>query len=119
MGKKKKNRNRSNCEKNLNFLKYIQSLPKNRRKKLLLYNSTVNEIRSICELFFNFLYNNIKCDKKLITSLKKYSKHFTTLTKKTTPTTVKRKILTSKAGGFILSTLLNIGIPLIARLFSP
>ena len=120
MNKKfRKKTKKSNCQKNLNFLKYIHTLPRNRRNKLLLHNTTTNEIKSICELVFNFLYNNIKCNKKLVKSLKKYTSLFTKLTKKSIPIKIKRKVLVSKTGGFILTTLLNIGIPLISKLFSP
>ena len=113
-----KNINPSLCKDNLQFLKYVHSLPKSRKNKFLKHVSNKNEIHSILELVLNFLNNNIKCKKSFILSLKKHSKYFTKLVKKSNSLKTKRKLLTSKTGGFLIQTLLTLAIPLLNKLFS-
>ena len=80
----------------------------------MLFN---NELKAIIEIFKNFLHKNIQCKTSFIKMLKKYSNYFHKITKKSFALSKKRKILTSKTGGFLLSSLLNLAIPLISKIF--
>ena len=114
---KKNKKNKSLCKENIVFLKYLHKLPLKRRNKFIRNICNKKEIETIAELVLNFLQNNIKCTNKIIKSLKKYSKIFSSIIKKSVTSTKKKKLLTSKVGGFILSTLLNIGLPILSKLF--
>ena len=110
-------RNQSLCKENIIFLKYLHKLSLKRRNKFIKNVCSKKEIDTISELVLNFLQGNIKCNKKLIRSLKKYSKSFSNIIKKSFSSTKKKIILSSKSGGFILSTLLSIGLPILSKLF--
>ena len=73
------------CRKNIHFLKYIHSLPFKKRKKIIRYIASSSEIKSILEIFLNFLNKNISCSKKFIESMKKYSNEFVKLSDKKNP----------------------------------
>ena len=110
--------NQSLCKENIIFLKYLHKLSLKRRNKFIKNVCSKSEIDAIAELVLNFLQSNVKCNKKLIKSLKRYSNYFSNLIKKSISSAKKKIILTSKSGGFILSTLLNIGLPILSKLFS-
>ena len=114
---KNKNKSISYCKKNIYFLKYIHTIPVKQRNKIIKNICSKNELKAIIEIFFNFLNKNIHCKKNFIKYLKKYSKYFYKITKKSNSLLKKRKFLTSKTGGFLLTTLLNLAIPLISKLF--
>ena len=105
------------CKKYLDFLKYIYTLTIKKRNILINKVASPNEIKALVELFFNFTHSNIKCHIKTLKSLKLYSKLFTKIIQRSTPLTIKRKLLVSKKGGFILQTILSLGIPLLLKLF--
>ena len=114
----KKNRQKpSLCKQNIIFLKYLDKLSLKRRNKFIKNICSKNEIDTISEFILNFLQSNIKCKKNVIKSLKKYSNYFSKIIKKSISSAKKKKILTGKIGGFILSTLLNIGLPILSKLF--
>ena len=112
-----KNKNISACKKNIYFLKYIHSIPIKKRNTLIKKYCSNNELKAIIEIFLNFLHKNIQCKTSFIKMLKKYSNYFHRITKKSFALSKKRKILTSKTGGFLLSSLLNLAIPLISKIF--
>lgn len=114
---KKNKKNISACKKNIYFLKYIHSLPLKKRNNIIKKFCSNNELKAIIEIFLNFLHKNIQCKKSFIKFLKKYSNYFYKITKKSIALGKKRKILVSKTGGFILSSLLNLALPLISKLF--
>lgn len=114
---KKNRQSQSLCKENIIFLKYLHKLSLKRRNKFIKNVCSKKEIDTISELVLNFLKGNIKCNKKLIRSLKKYSKYFSNIIKKSFSSAKKKIILSSKSGGFILSTLLNIGLPILSKLF--
>ena len=116
MVKNKKKHSQSNCQKNIYFLKYLQTLPIKRRNKLIK-DCSKHELNAIIEIIFNFLYDNINISKYIIRSLKKYNRYFNLLIKKSTSNKIKKSILISPKGGFILSTLLRIGLPILTKLF--
>ena len=115
---KKIRKNSSLCQNNISFLSYIHSLPIKKRNKILKTTATSNEINSIIEIFINFINNGLKCKKKFIQSVKKYSNYFHKLIKKTLPIKQKRQLLTSKKGGFILQGILSLALPILKQLFS-
>ena len=98
-------------------MEYLHELPLKRRNKFIRNICNKSEIQTISELVLNFLQNNINCSRKIVKSLRRYSKIFSSIIKKSITSTRKKKILTSKAGGFILTTLLNIGLPILSKLF--
>ena len=110
----KKNRNKriSFCKQNINFLKYISSLPIKKRGKIISRVADENEINSLIEIFKNFLYENISCSKSYLKSVQKYSPFFLQIIKKGKSLQSKKKLLTSKKGGFILNSLLALTIPI-------
>ena len=105
------------CHKNIHFLKYIHSLPFKKKKKIIKYLASSSEIKSILEIFLNFLNKNIKCSKHFIKSMKKYSNDFVKLTDKKNSLKAKKIILSSKSGGFILQALLGLSLPILSKLF--
>ena len=115
----KKNRNKriSFCKQNINFLKYISSLPIKKRGKIISRVADENEINSLIEIFKNFLYENISCSKSYLKSVQKYSPFFLQIIKKGKSLQSKKKILTSKKGGFILNSLLALTIPILKKIF--
>lgn len=113
----KNKKKKSLCKQNIVFLKYLHELPLKRRNKFIRNICNKSEIQTISELVLNFLQNNINCSRKIVKSLRRYSKIFSSIIKKSITSTRKKKILTSKAGGFILTTLLNIGLPILSKLF--
>ena len=114
----KKKQKSSLCKSNINFLTYMHSLPIKKRNKIIKLTATPNEINSIIEIFINFISNGINCKKKFIQSVKKYSNYFHKLIKKSHSIKVKRGLLTSKTGGFLLQGLLAIALPVLKQLFS-
>lgn len=76
-----------------------------------------SEIKSVLEIFLNFLNKNISCSAKFIESMKKYSSEFVKLTNKKNSLKTKKLILSSKTGGFILQALLGLAVPLLSKLF--
>ena len=117
MYEKKDKKNISLCKKNFNFLKHINSLNSKQKKKYINFISTKSEINSVIEIFINFLNRNIKCRKGFLNSIKKHKKHFFKITKKSNSLNKKKKLLTSKVGGFLLQSILGIAIPLLTRMF--
>ena len=115
----KKNRNKriSFCKQNINFLKYISSLSIKKRGKIISRVADENEINSLIEIFKNFLYENISCSKSYLKSVQKYSPFFLQIIKKGKSLQSKKKILTSKKGGFILNSLLALTIPILKKIF--
>ena len=73
------------CRRNIYFLKYIYSLPFKKRNKIIRYFASSSEIKSILEIFLNFLNKNISCSKNFIQSMKKYSNEFVKLSDKKIP----------------------------------
>ena len=74
--KKKINKRISFCKQNIDFLKYISSLPIKKRSKIISRVADENEINSLIEIFKNFLYENISCSKSYLKSVQKYSPFF-------------------------------------------
>ena len=105
------------CRKNIHFLKYIHSLPFKKKKKLIKYIASSSEIKSILEIFVNFLNKNISCSENFIKKMKKYSNEFIKLTDKKNSLKAKKVILNSKSGGFILQALLGLSLPILSKLF--
>ena len=113
---KKKNDNL--CKNNISFLKYLHSISNSKRKKLINSIASKKEIDSILEIFLNFLENNLVCKNSFITSMKKNNKYFYKLMNKSNSLRKKKKLLTSPKGGFLMSSILAIAIPILAKLFS-
>ena len=105
------------CRKNIYFLKYIHSLPLKKRKNFIKHMASSSEIKSVLEIFLNFLNKNISCTAKFIKSMKKYSNKFVMLSDKKKSLKAKKLVLSSKSGGFILQGLLGLSIPLLTKLF--
>lgn len=99
------------------FLLFLTSLGPRQRKKLLSILRK-KQIDSISEIFANFLKSNLTQDTTIIQKLKKYRKEILSVARKRTPVQQKLKILSSKRGGFILSTLLPIASALISNLLA-
>ena len=113
----KKISRKSLCEKNLQFLSYIHSLPVKKRNRIIKLTATQNEINSIVEIFINFLNNNLNCGKKFIQSMKKYSNYFDKIIKKSQSIKKKIYMLSSKKGGFLLQSLLALAVPFFKKIF--
>ena len=107
----------SACKKNIFFLKYLQSVSIKKRNNIIKKLCSNNELKAIIEIFLNFFHKNIHCKKSFIRFMKKYSNYFKKIINKSITISKKRILLTSKTGGFILTTLLNLALPLISRLF--
>ena len=105
------------CKKNIAFLSYIHSLPVNKRNKVIRTIANKSELNAILELFINFLGNNIDCKHSFIESMKKHSLYFDKLISKSNSIKYKKQLLTNKKGGMILTSLLNLGLPLIKKIF--
>ena len=98
-------------------MKYISSLPIKKRSKIISRVADENEINSLIEIFKNFLYENISCSKSYLKSVQKYSPFFLQIIKKGKSLQSKKKLLTSKKGGFILNSLLALAIPIFKKIF--
>ena len=105
------------CRRNIYCLKYIYSLPFKKRNKIIRYIASSSEIKSILEIFLNFLNKNISCSRNFIESMKKYSNEFVKLSDKKKSLKSKKIILSSKKGGFILQALLGLSLPILSKLF--
>lgn len=113
----KKKKNKSLCEKNIAFLSYLNTLNKSKRNKIIKNIANRNEINSIIEVFINFLNNNISCKKAFIKSMKKYTSYFDKIIIKSKSMKYKKQILSGKKGGFIISSLLSLALPIIKKIF--
>lgn len=118
MVKNNKRETPSLCQKNIQYLTYLNSLSNKNRKKFISLTSTRAQINSILEVFINFLNNNISCKRKLIYSLRKHKNYFSKLIKKSNSIKLKKKLLNTKTGGFLLQSILAVALPLLTRLFS-
>ena len=113
---KRKAKNKSLCKKNIYFLNYLNSLPRNKQKKLIEICSK-QECNSLIEIFINFLNRNVRCKQSFIKNMKKHSLYFKKLSNKGLSVINKKRLLVSRKGGFILKTLLSLALPIISKLF--
>ena len=112
-----KKKRKSLCKENISFLNYINSIPSNKRKKVINFIANKNEINAIIEVVLNFLNKNLHCKKTLIRSMKKNYRYFDKLIDRKRNLSSKKKILTSPKGGYILSTLLGLALPILKKIF--
>ena len=113
----KRNKN-SLSEKNLQFLTYLNSLPRQKQTKIIKSICNQGEINSLLEIIIHFLNNNIKCKTSFIKKISKYKNYFNKLIKKSNSIRKKKKLLSSKVGGFLVQSILALAIPLLTKLFS-
>jgi len=101
---------------NADFISFLTKLsPKNRVKLISTFSNS--QIRVISEIFNNFLHKNLTTDTKVISKIKPFSKEVKKIALKRTPLYQKKKILSSKRGGAILSVLLPIAASLFSSIF--
>lgn len=88
---------------------------KEKRAKLIgLLNR--EQINTICEIFFNFLSQNLTTDNKVLNKLRKFKSLIRKVGAKSTGIKIKRALLGSKKGGGVLSILLPIAASFIGSL---
>ena len=116
MGSKRNKKSLS--EKNIKFLIYLNSLPRQKQIKIIKIFCNQGEINSLLEIIINFLNNNIKCKTSFIKKFSKYKNYFTKLIKKSNSIRKKRGLLSSKVGGFLVQSILALALPLLTKLFS-
>lgn len=108
---------KSLLERNKDFILFLNNLSTSNRKKVL--NSLGGEyIKTISEIFLNFLKQNLTTDTQIITKVKKYKSEVRKVSAKSTPVKLKKKILQTKKGGAILSILLPLAASLITGLIN-
>ena len=102
---------------NIDLIKLIlKSKPKQRVK---IINSLKGRlINCLSEIFSNFLKRNITSNRKIIDKLRKHKSLIKEIAYKKTPIYKKKIILTSKAGGGVLSILLPLALSILPTLFS-
>ena len=97
-------------ENNIDFLKYLSvSSPKHR--KLLIENSTNNQLDVICALFFNLLNGALPINKDDLRAMSSFEKTIHLLADKTVGRVEKRSLLIKKQG--LLSSFLKTVLPII------
>ena len=106
---------KSLLEKNKEFILFLNSLSPTERSKILK-NLGSQYINTICEIFSNFLKQNLTTCPKTISKVKKYKNYIRNLTRKRHSLSLKRKHIASKKGGAILSVLLPLAASLIGSL---
>ena len=114
---KEKYKRHSLCKDNISFLNYLNSISNSKKSKVIKTIATKNEVNAIIEFFLNFLNNNLNCKKKFIKSMKKNHNYFDKIMNKSQSLTNKKKLLVSPKGGFILSRILALAIPVLTKLF--
>lgn len=107
---------KSLTDKHSYLIHFLASLPPKSRARLII-ELTPCHIRTISEIFKNFLNNNLTQDKKIIRKVRKYKNEINKVALKKTPIYEKKKILSNKKGGFILATLIPLAASLISSLF--
>lgn len=108
---------KSLLEKNKDFIIFLNKLNKKERQQIL-GNLGGEYIKTISEIFSNFLKNNLTTNIKHIKKVKLYKNEVKYIAKKKTPLFKKKKLLASKRGGAILSVLLPLAASLITGLIS-
>ena len=103
----------SAVKKRLGFIQLLLGVPPAKRSKILLQCGKP-EIDALCEIICNFLNRNLTTDSKIIKKLRTHKCLLRSLVLKRTTLKNKKKILASKRGAGIITTLL----PLVAGLFS-
>ena len=99
-------------EKNIHFLNYL-SICSPKHRKLLIENSTNNQVDVICALFFNFLNGVIPINTEDLKTLSSFEKSLYVLADKTVSRAEKRSLLIKKKN--LLSLFLNIILPVIKK----
>ena len=102
-------------EKNKEFILFLNKLPQGQRNKIL-QTLGGEYIHTISEIFSNFLLSNLTSDPNTIKRVKKYKKEVRLIAGKRAPLYLKKKHLSSKKGGAILSVLLPLAAGLISSL---
>lgn len=93
----------------IDVLKLICSLKPKRRSDFILQLNK-EQVSCIAEVFSNFLKKNLTSEKNIIKKLKRHREAIKTVSLKRTSVKKKRKILSSRVGGNILSMLLPLAI---------
>ena len=88
---KKIKKKQSLCKSNISFLKYLHSISKSKKNKLIKSFASKKEINAILEIFLNFLQNNLNCKNNFIKSMKKNYKYFDKIMNKSNSLNVKKK----------------------------
>ena len=99
------------------LLMLLTQLPKQHRKKIIA-GLKRKQLECISEVFSNFLKKNLTKDIHIIKKLKKYSKEIRLVANKKPSLKLKRKTLTSRRGGALLSILLPLAATVISSLLS-
>lgn len=99
------------------LIRLLAGLKYSSRKKLI-EKFKKPHINCLSEIFKNLLRNKLPVPSKVLKKLKKYSSLIRVVACKKPSTAIKKKILTSKRGGNILSILLPIAVNLLSRLFT-
>ena len=105
--------NESYVQRELPFLKLLNSLPVHGKSKILL-KCKGPQIYAISEITDNFLKRNLTTDRKIIKRLRPFKTLLKRISSKKESIKKKRKILSSRKGGSLLSMLL----PLVSSIFS-
>lgn len=104
-------------EKNKEFILFLNKLSKKERSKIL-QNLGSPYINTISEIFSNFLLQNLTQNHSVIKKVKQYKNEVRAISKKKAALHLKKKILTGRKGGAILSVLLPLAASLITSLIS-
>ena len=97
------------------FIIFLNKLPPHKRSKLIDSLTRVH-LECIAEICKNFLRKNLTEDLKTIKQLKKYKKEIKDISLKNTSLRKKKKILSTKRGGNILSLLLPLATSIISSI---
>jgi len=93
----------------VDVLSFICSLKPKRRSGFIL-KLDKQQINCIAEVFSNFLKKNLTTEKSIIKRLKRHREAIKEVSRKKTSLKKKKKILSSRTGGNILSILLPLAI---------
>ena len=102
-------------ERNKEFILFLNKLSKVERTKIL-QNLGSEYINTISEIFSNFLLQNLTSDHNTIKKVRKYKKEVRVIAKKKSPLYLRKKYLSSKKEGAILSVLLPLAAGLISSI---
>lgn len=104
-------------EQNKDFILFLNKLNGKDRKKVLSVLGG-NYIKTISEIFLNFLKQNLTTDGGIIKKIFKYKKEVRKVSTKSVPVSKKREILKGRKGGAILSVLLPLAASIVTSLIA-
>ena len=97
------------------FLKFLKNVKPSFRKKIIT-QCRKEEIDCLSEIFSNFLKKNLTTKNKVVNKLRPHKSLIRQVALKKTPVREKKNILSSTAGGSILSILLPLATSLLGSL---